>query len=397
MSAADIDALISAAVPAGGLGHTAAGQLAFTASSWSGRAPPARSWLVPNWIPAGTTTVLYGDGGTGKSLLTQQLATAVATGTPFLGLEVHKGPVLALFCEDDADELHRRQEAINAATGIDMAALTDLRIIANAGEDSTLFAFQPGLPAGAATDFALGFVGVAQGCALIIIDTAADTFAGKEIDRYQVRQFLTFLNSIAMRTGAAVVLLAHPSLTGMSSGRGQSGSTAWTNGARAHLYLEHDAQDGDEFADPTVRRLSRKKSNYAAKGDTLRLAWKDGAFAIAEGGPGPRRGPTLTAPETIVLAALRDAIDAHGVERPVGTIVTVTGAGRPGDESVTSMSRRCATLDQWRDALRQRGFRPDEPKPETWRKAFQRVRESLQRKGICQLADRFAWEVRREP
>ncbi len=373
------------------LGMGAAAERMVRASAWAGRTPAQRAWVVEGWLPAGSTTVLYGDGGTGKSLLAQQLATAVVAGSPFLGLPVRQGGALALFCEDDLDELHRRQAAINAALGVGYGALDELLIVSTIGEDSTLFKFEPGIVTGAPTEFGVGFASLAAKAALIIIDTAADTFAGKEIDRYQVRQFVTWLNAIAKRTGAAVVLLAHPSLTGMASGRGQSGSTAWTNGARSHLYLEHDAAEGDALADSCARRLSRKKANYAAKGDTLRLTWRDGAFALDDA-PTPRKAARLMPAETIALEALRVALLAHGMERCVGTATTVTETGQRQDRRVTQMSRHCVTFDEWRDALRARGFRPDD-KPETWRKAFQRAREALCAKGFVQCGQSLAWEI----
>ena len=62
---------------------------------------------------------------------------------------------------------------------------------------------------------------------LIIIDPAADVFAGKEIDRVQVRQFITLLRAIAITADCAVILAAHPSVSGMREGTGLSGSTAW--------------------------------------------------------------------------------------------------------------------------------------------------------------------------
>ena len=48
-------------------------------SLWVGYDIPKREWLIENLIPHGTVTLLSGDGGFGKSLLMQQLCTAVAT------------------------------------------------------------------------------------------------------------------------------------------------------------------------------------------------------------------------------------------------------------------------------------------------------------------------------
>jgi hypothetical protein len=67
----------------------------------AGVAVPARQWIVPDWIPVGVATGLYGPGGLGKSLLAQQLITAVAIGGHWLGLPVMPVRSLAVFCEDD--------------------------------------------------------------------------------------------------------------------------------------------------------------------------------------------------------------------------------------------------------------------------------------------------------
>ena len=50
--------------------------------------------------------------------------------------------------------------------------------------------------------------------------------AGNEIDRSQVRQFVGLMRKLAIAANGSVVLLAHPSLAGISSGTGLSGSTA---------------------------------------------------------------------------------------------------------------------------------------------------------------------------
>lgn len=51
----------------------------FPASELSDRPVPMRHWLVPDLVPSRVVTSLYGDGGTGNSLLALQLADAVAT------------------------------------------------------------------------------------------------------------------------------------------------------------------------------------------------------------------------------------------------------------------------------------------------------------------------------
>ena len=62
---------------------------------------PERRWIVQDWLPVGYATLLYGDGGTGKTLLAQQLLTACAVGGSWLGMTAEKCKTYAFFCEDD--------------------------------------------------------------------------------------------------------------------------------------------------------------------------------------------------------------------------------------------------------------------------------------------------------
>lgn len=112
----------------------------------------------------------------------------------------------------------------------------------------------------------------------MILDTLADVFAGNEIIRSEARQFVGILRGLAIEYDLAVVLLAHPSLTGLSSGSGTSGSTAWNNSVRSRLYLETiKGEDGQEI-DPDLRMLHVKKANYGPAGGGIRLRWSDGCF-----------------------------------------------------------------------------------------------------------------------
>ena len=112
-------------------------------TSFAGKAPPDRLWVVSSWLPAATVSLLYGAGGEGKTLLLQQLMTSVASGTPWLGLPVSQGPTLGLFTEDDLDEMHRRQDAINRALGVEYEDLRAMQFACPIGTDNTLLRFGP--------------------------------------------------------------------------------------------------------------------------------------------------------------------------------------------------------------------------------------------------------------
>ncbi len=248
---------------------------------------PPRAFVVDGWLAAATVTINFGDGGVGKTLLAQQLMTSCATGLPWCGLAVTRCSSLALFCEDDDDELHRRQDAINLAYGIGFDELADMTWTSGVGHDNTLAEFD-GDGRLVLTSAFLTFQkqAVATGAKLLVVDTAADTFGGNENTRREVRQFVGHaLGKLAKETGAAVLLNAHPSRTGLSAtGDLDGGSTAWSNTARSRWSLSRPKAESDEQADTNERILTRRKANYASVGDTIKLRWQNGCL-VPSGAP----------------------------------------------------------------------------------------------------------------
>ncbi len=246
--------------------------------------PPAREWVVDGWLPVGTVTSLYGGAGFGKTLLAQQLQTATAIGAPFLGLQTAQCRSLAFYCEDDPDELHRRQRGICLHYGTDMKALDAMRWQARAGKPNVMVTVKDGLMK--FSEFA-GFVSKAvkaTGAKLLILDNIAQLFGGNENVRPEVTQFVNALSSIALEHDAAVLLLGHP---GKATDSQFSGSTAWDAAVRSRWLLDRPAVEaGDagtsELAD---RRVLRKaKANYAGTGDEIPLRWVNGAFRVEGAG-----------------------------------------------------------------------------------------------------------------
>jgi RecA-family ATPase len=150
---------------------------------------------------------------------------------------------------------------------------------------------------------------------LIVIEAAADVFAGNENDRSQVRQFIGLLRRLAIESGAAVMLIAHPSLFGMASGTGTSGSTAWNNSVRSRLYFTSvKPQEGNE-RDADVRELRVMKSNYGPAGEIMRLRWQRGLF-VPEGSTSTLARVAAEAAVDQVYLDCLDAVAAQG--RQVG-------------------------------------------------------------------------------
>nr|WP_300975800.1 AAA family ATPase [Yoonia sp.] len=250
----------------------------FIASDLQGQPIPPRVWHVQDLIPSDTVTLFSGDGGTGKSLLALQLAASTALARPWLGLPVREGKAIYLSAEDDRAELHRRLADIAQAEGVLLADLSNLTLRSLAGEDALLAllgkggALEPTPLLDAIDDLLERFQPD-----LLVLDTLADYFPGNENDRAEARQFIGMLRGLAIRHRCAVFMLAHPSLTGLNSGTGTSGSTGWNNSVRSRLYLSRVVQDSYE-PNPDARVLRTMKSNYARTGAEIGLTWQNGVF-----------------------------------------------------------------------------------------------------------------------
>jgi RecA-family ATPase len=237
-----------------------------------------REWAVHDRIPLKNVTLLSGDGGVGKSLLSMQLAAAHVLGRDWIGYAPERGPVLYYSAEEDADEICRRLESIAVHYGTNRRELNDrgLTVVSRAGMDAVLGSPNRNTGHVEPTILFSQLQGMAVHIrpALIVLDTAADCFAGNENDRSQTRQFVTLLRALAMESGAAVILVSHPSVYGTNSGSGLSGSTAWHNSVRARIYFT--AVESDDGV--TRRKVEFRKNNYGPAGNTMTVRWQNGVF-----------------------------------------------------------------------------------------------------------------------
>jgi RecA-family ATPase len=247
----------------------------FTPVTWHGRPAPPRQWCVEGFIPQANVTMLNGDGGLGKTLLAMQLQVAGALGMPWLGIQMEPIKSLGLYCEDDTDELHRRMVDIGTHYGHSLDALGHVHLASRVGDENILVQFGKN-DIGQPTALYQGLCEQAAdlGVRLVVLDSLHDLFGGNEISRTHARQFIGFLRRLALKINGAVLLCAHPSLTGMSSGTGSSGSTGWNNAVRSRLYLTKP----EDAADDDTRVLKSVKANYGPLGNGIEVTWRKGVF-----------------------------------------------------------------------------------------------------------------------
>jgi RecA-family ATPase len=91
-------------------------------------------------------------------------------------------------------------------------------------------------------------------------------------------QFIGLLNRIAMVANGAVVLISHPSLTGINTDTGLSGSTQWHNAVRARFYLKGIKVEAGEQPDNDLRELVFKKNQFGPMSANIVLRYRDGLF-----------------------------------------------------------------------------------------------------------------------
>lgn len=260
-------------------GHDPAPFISIDPATLYGLPVPQRQWLVPDWIPMARATSLYGAGGEGKTLLAQMLATSCAIGALWLGLRVRRCNSVLQFCEDDLDEMHRRQEDINRHYGCTFADLRAMRWLPRLGEDNVLMTFDNGRAHRTPLLEHLLASAKEHEAGLVITDTLADIFSGNESDRGQARLFAqSALGYVARETGAASLTLAHPSLSGIANGSTGSGSTGWKGAFRSQLYLETPKPEEGDAPDSDIRVLRRAKANYARRDESFEIRWNEGVF-----------------------------------------------------------------------------------------------------------------------
>jgi RecA-family ATPase len=251
-------------------------------SSWDHTPIPERKWSIRDRVPLKQAGIFSGEGGTGKSIIELMKNVAHVAAKDWLGSMPEPGPAFYLGAEDDKDEIHIRVAAIAKHYEVTFKELIDggLHILPLLGEDATFCAPTKG---GGTVEVTSLYKQILEAAGdikpkNISIDTLSRAFAGNEIDRVQVYAFAMHMQKLAMVAEGSVTVLSHPSLSGISSGSGLSGSTAWHGAFRFRQYLKSVKAGDGEQADNDLRELEFKKNQYGPRGDNIVLRYQRGLF-----------------------------------------------------------------------------------------------------------------------
>lgn len=268
--------------------------------------PPARLWATDYWFGFGHVTLMVGQGGIGKTLCAQQWGSALAIGKTFIDRTPKPLKVLMWACEDDHDELWRRQRAIASWLKQPLSDFGNLHIVPRHGHENTLVTTEYGRPM-----FTHGLEDLKQQAGdyaadVVILDNVAQIYGGNENDRHSVTMFMNGISGAL--PGKAIMLLAHPSRT---TGSEFSGSGAWEAVARTRLYLgrklpDENTKDDQEPEDDVTRYLCRRKANYSTR-DYRRFEFNNGVLVedVTEGAGGIIASIRSNKAERVVIEGLQ--------------------------------------------------------------------------------------------
>ncbi len=260
-------------------------------------------WLWPGYIPLGKLTMLEGDPGLGKSMLTLSL-TGVVTGNnkrlpDGQRADVDGGVVLISLEDGVADTIRPRLDAVLEA---DLSAIIALNeVSADGGQRLVTIPGDLDIIEAAILDC---------NAKLVILDPlSAILSAAHDINKDQdVRRALAPLAALADRHGCAIVILRHLGKEGGKSAlyRG-AGSIGVIGAARAGLMVAKSPDDPEH-----ERIFSQTKSNLGAPMPSLsyRIEEADnGAGRIVWGGQSSYSADQLANQRPGVSEALAEAVE----------------------------------------------------------------------------------------
>jgi RecA-family ATPase len=255
-------------------------------SKWDNEPVPEQEWAVPDRIPLEQTALFTGEGGYGKSTILEHLCTAHALGRDWLGSLPEFGPAIFLEAEDGEKPIHRRLASIAKLYSVTFQEMIEggLHLVSLFGDDTVL----AGASRSGKIEPTPRYAQLLQAAGdikpkMIGIASSANVFAGSENDRTQTQQFVNLLNRVAMVAHGSVVLISHPSLTGIKDDTGLSGSTQWHNAVRARFYLKAVNPEPGEQPDNDLRELVFKKNQFGPMSANIVLRYQRGLFLPVPG------------------------------------------------------------------------------------------------------------------
>ena len=228
--------------------------------------PKKVEWLWEPYIPKGMVTLVYGDGGIGKSTAMLAVIAGLSLGVALPGQDaLEQGNAIILSAEDPPDtvlvprlrSLEANLNKIIAPLEFDEEGRANPMVLDECGIE-TLYQ--------RAVKYEAKIVVIDP--ALAYFEATKDTNSGTD-----VRAFMRALAKLAHDADCAVVLIHHTNKSSASAAQYRvAGSNQFINACRSALYVVADPEDANNCA------MIHQKHNLSPAGPTLGYTWKDGVF-----------------------------------------------------------------------------------------------------------------------
>lgn len=303
---------------------------------WADQDQPGQQYeyLIEDLIPERQVIVLMGDTGTGKSFLTFSMAMALVRGVPFLGRRILK-PAGVLWCAYEAAEgASARMRAYRRHHGLSLdplpfAALQHpLPLWPNEPNGNLLINEIRGIEA-------TQFMGIPLGA--IVVDTYnAATPGASEIDSEVVSRIRSYFRRAVAETGAALIIVGHTNSSGKHRGNEQLTNNVDTilkisfkTRVEGREIIQIKDDDGRDIR--TMHVIKQREGRNGDDFDFVLQAVKDGTinkfgsdrtscvivpFEVSRKDRTEKKGPRLTYERSVILQALRTAIEEYGEPTP---------------------------------------------------------------------------------
>jgi hypothetical protein len=337
---------------------------------------PRKDWLVRRLLGAGEFSVVYGEPGSGKSVLATDLAFHVSVGAGWMGRKAAAGAVIYVAAER-SKLTERRLAALRLRNELAdcKLAILDGRfdLFADEGDAERLIATA-----------AIVAEKTGAGVSLIILDTVARVIPGADENHSRdMGRFVANVDEIRRATGAHVMAIHH---AGKDKSKGMRGSTALLGAADTTIFIEKLESGRFATVDKSNDEGEGESINFALEGVELFVDPETGDATTApivvageNERPVKRKADGLSAVERTVLDCLHAAIDDFGVAPPAAVKVP---------PSVV----KCVDEQRWRTLVYEKTRHSDEDESAA-RKRFNRAKDKLIASNRIGKAGDYVWSA----
>ena len=320
-------------------------------------------WLIQDYIPEGSMTMIYGPPGSGKTFMALDMALHIAHGLEWHGKATEQGSVMYIAGEG-VGGLRKRLQAWHINKNIEPTA--PLHIIPVA----------VGLLDEQEIDNLIKTIQIlAKDIKMVVFDTVARCMTGDENSAQDMGMAIKAMDKIKHTFKCCVVPIHH---SGKDKDRGARGSTAMIGAVDVSLRVER--------LDKSLSLITEKQKDSEPEESLwfnsqsielpipgLDLGHNETSLVLELADTPGQKTRRMTPAQKNVYAALQQAINECGITEPSERI--------PG---------KCTTIDMWKLYSYNTTISTSDNE-DAKRKAFTRAAKSLKDAGFVDIWRKFAW------